>query len=186
VEEKRTPSWLLKLRLWWYDFAPVRWYHDLGTLYRRLKRAYKWAKNCIWTNWDFDAHSIFPLLEYKLKRIEHCLINGHAVQEDRDMKALRIAIKLAKRVSDSYHEEKLYDRHERKWGAHAPWKESWKENEDGTSTYVGRRLKVKSDQDKELETADLRSLWKKEEEWRSRDEKLLFAIIQKYYKVWWD
>jgi hypothetical protein len=185
-DDKKTPTWLLNLRLWWWDFAPVRWYYDVGTFIRRLKRAYKWTKNCIWTNWDFDAQTIFPLLEYKLKRIEFCLKNGHAVQEERDLKALRISIKLAKRVSDDYHEGKLYEWHERKWGGHTPWRESWEDQGDGSSRYVGRRVKVKTEQDREAEVADLRALWAKNDAWRSRDEKLLFSIIQKYYRVWWD
>jgi hypothetical protein len=114
------------------------------------------------------------------------LKNGHAVQKELDLKALRIAIKLAKRISDDYHEDKLYDWHERKWGELSSWEDSWKPQENGSSRYIGRRKKVKTEADRELEVVDLRKLWEKIEAWRSRDEKLMFAIIQKYYRVWWD
>ena len=176
-DEKPEPKWKINLRLWLYDFWPVKKFYRLMTLINRSKRALHWAK-FMWTNWDFDAHSIFPLLERKLLRIQNNLERGWAIQDPKDMKALRTAIKLAKRVSDEYHEEQLYKWHEKKWGN---YRNDWPLRNSKYS-----RQGVNSEEQAEAERADLHVLYDRITTWRGRDEKLLFAIIQKYYRVWWD
>jgi len=135
------PSWKLNLKLWWWDLPPIKAYHNLRVTISRLKRVYQWSK-FMWTNWDFDALSIYPLLEYKLKRVQFCLLNGHAVQDPKDLKALRIALKLAKRLSIDYHENKLYYRHERKWGELKTWFTPT-ERGDGSSYWNSTRANIK-------------------------------------------
>ncbi len=180
---KDEPTWKLKLRSWWYDFFLYRWYSNVDVFIRRFKRVVKWGR-FMWTNWDFDAATIFPLLERKLLRIQHCLINGHAIQEDKDLKALRVAIKLANRLSNDYHERKYYDWHERKWGDSVFW---FTDTEDKNyKRWNSRRTKVKTKEDEEQEVTDLRKIWEKSPKWEDRDVKWLFAIIAKYYRVWWD
>jgi hypothetical protein len=181
-EEKDEPTWKLKLRLWWYDFPPVKFVHDVEVFFRRLKRAIKWAQ-FMWTNWDFDAMTIWPLLERKLQRVQICLENGHAIQEPQHMKALKVALKLLNRLSNNYHETKLYDRHEKKWGEHITW---FTPAENNCSRWNSTRANIKNAADKEAELADLRVLWDKEPKWRERDEKRCLAIIQKYHRYWWD
>jgi hypothetical protein len=139
----------------------------------------------MWTNWDFDAQTIFPLLEHKLKRILLCLENGHAHQEPKDLKALKLAIKLAKRVSEDYHESKYYDWHEARWGELKTWFTPV-EGKKGYSQWNSTRAKIVTEQDKAQEREAHIGMWPKIEKWRRRDERLLFAIIQNYYRNWWD
>jgi hypothetical protein len=157
---------------------------DISTFFRRSKRLYHWSK-FMWTNWDFDSHSIFPLLEYKLKRLEHCLNNGHAIHEPKDLKALRIAIKLCKRISDEYHETKVYSWHERKWGELKTWFTPYDGDKDLFIMNFARP-KANTDQEKAEERADLMKRHEIIEPWLARDTRNLFNIVQKYYRAWWD
>lgn len=182
--QKDKAYWKYKLSEWWYAFWPVKWYYDLEVLISRSKRLYKWAK-FMWTNWDFDALTIYPLLEYKLKRVQHNLINGNAVHEVGDLKALKIALKLAKRLSNDHHENKYHEWHDKKWGKLKTWLTPMN---DGTGNYLynssrGRAVTI---EDKERERQDYLAMWENYGKWRKRDEKLFFAILQKYIPVWWD
>lgn len=184
-DKDNEPIWKLKLKEWWYDLPPVKWYYSLWVTYRRLKRVYRWSK-FMWTNWDFDALSIYPLLEYKLKRVQYCLEQGHAIQEDKDMKALRIVIKLANRLANDYHETKLYDRHEAKWGQLHTW---FTDCNDGTgcSQMHSKRPKAVTEEEQEKELEEFRNLFfALEPKWRGRDEKWFFEILRRHIRNLWD
>lgn len=69
-----------------------------------------------WLNYDFDANTVWQLLEFKLKRIYPVLLNGNAIQEKEDMDALLEAIALCKRLKEENYDEKYYTAHDEKWG----------------------------------------------------------------------
>lgn len=184
LKNDRDLTWKLNLKLWWWDFPPVRFIHSIRVTFRRLKRAYHWA-SFMWTNWDFDGATIYPLLEHKLKRVEHSLKNGYAEHEDRDMKALRAAIKLARRLSDEYHETKLYAWHERKWGELRVWTTPCEDRPEYFK-FNSTRPNIKNDTDKENERSDHMDIWAKEHKWRNRDEKWFYDILRIYVRKWWD
>jgi len=161
----------------------MRWWHDIETFFHRLKRLYKWNKECLWTNWDFDAATIFPLLKYKLERVQDDLVRGCALHEPEHLKALRIAIKLSSRVSDDYHETKLYAKHEAKWGE---IKTQRFPLEGGGSRVTFTRANADTEDKMRLCGDELLAILERAETWRERDERLLFEIIRKYYRYWWD
>lgn len=148
-------------------------FYNLETLLRRIIRLYHWSK-FMWTNWDFDAHSIYSLLNYKLKRLEYCLINGCAIQEKKDLKALKVAIKLSQRIYDEVHEDRLMEKHYKKWGILI----------DG----------IFHSKNKKLMTGEQNIQYRKEfiqyntlaQKLTDNDKKRLFAIITKYDNRWWD
>src|ERR1700678_2782740 len=92
-----------KLYLWWIDTKISKVYYDFMWKFIQkpifqIKRLYQWQTNVFKHDYDFDGHCLFAIIEYKLKRLEAVLKDGHVVQESVDMKALRLAIKLAGRL----------------------------------------------------------------------------------------
>ena len=91
-----------RLYLWWIETPMCNWWHSFTWFfekpYLQLKKLVGWQINVFRYDYDFDGYCLFAIIEYKLKRLQKCLFNGHAIQEDRNMKALRLAIKLAGRL----------------------------------------------------------------------------------------
>jgi hypothetical protein len=173
---------------WWYN-SPLSDYWHKFTLffkrpYRRAKKLYEWHKNVFSNDFDFDAHSIYAILEYKLKRIYPVLETGHAYQEDKDMQALRIAIKLAGRLKEDNYDMAEWDRHAKKWGELKTW---FTPIEGSTnSMWNSSRPNVKTPEDEEQERTEMRAGYERGAAAKLRDQRNLFAILTKYMAVWWD
>lgn len=154
-------------------------YYAIVRFFKRLHRAYKWVTECIWTNWDFDSHSIYSLLLYKLTQLQRELVNGYCVHNERDLKALRICIKLLKRLDDEYHTDRYSAWHDRKWG-----------ELDMQLTPARRatfsRSGIKSIDEAAQEKEECQKMYTKITAWINRDRMLLFKIMTKYMDQWWD
>ena len=66
----------------------------------------------LWKDEDWDADFIFPILEFKLKRLKKCLKNGYMVPEDAEktQKEIQRAIELARLIYIDDYCEKEYDK----------------------------------------------------------------------------
>ena len=159
---------------WWVESSLYRPYTDfmwkfIESPIFQVKRMYQWYVNVFRHDVDFDAMSLFAIIEYKLKRVERSLIDyGTAWQEPKDMKALRLAIKLAGRLKEDKYDsivQKLTDSNkEKKWGKNFIFDYS-KYSQSRAEFHV---LAL---------TADVRM--KREERW-------LYSILQNHLRVWWD
>jgi hypothetical protein len=172
-----------RIRDWWWETPVFEAYKKVKRFYYRLKKWIEW-RPILWENYDFDAHTIYQLLRYKLERIYRCLENGHAIQEERDMKALRLAIKLAKRLEAGNYEDSFYDRHDKKWGELKTWFEPIPGSTN--SYWRSSRPNAVTEQEKEQERKETRELYEAAQSKEAREKRWLFAIISKYDKVWWD
>jgi hypothetical protein len=164
-------------------YNDVRWFFVKP--YRQLKKIYGWYKNVFKNDYDFDGHCLYAIIEYKLRRVEKVLKNGHAIQEPKDMKALRIAIKLSKKLKEDKYDEKSYDRHEVVWGETRHWTNPTDKDGNYWRMYSSR-VKVKSKEDEEKEREDYWKSIQLQEKLRERDERNLYSILQKYLRSWWD
>jgi hypothetical protein len=179
-----------KLYMWWIQTSVSEYVYDFfykffKKPYRQLKKLYGWQVNVFWQDYDFDSHSIFIILEYKLKRIEKALIHGHAYQEPKDMKALKLAIKLAGRLREDKYEERGYDRIDAKWGESKHWFEPCNDG-SGNSTMHSSRSKVNTPEEKEQEMAYRRKQYELSDARRQKENRWLYAIMLKYMRSWWD
>jgi hypothetical protein len=171
-----------KFYLWWIETSLSRWYYDFtwkffGNPIFQVKRLYQWYVNVFRNDYDFDAHCLFAIIEYKLNRVEKSLLNGLAWQEDRDMKALKLAIKLAGRLKDDKYEEVAWARMDKKWGEiQIDWK----------AQPISSRSKVKTEEDNNLMWADRLKQYELSEKRKKRDERNLYVILHKYINKWWD
>jgi hypothetical protein len=179
-----------KLYLWWIDSAIGEWYYEFTHKYVtnpifQIKRLYQWYKNVFRNDYDFDFHCMFAIIEYKLKRIQKCLENGHAIQEDQDMHALALAIKLAGRLKDDKYEERSYDRMDKKWGEMKTWTTPCNDR-SGCSEWHSSRPNANTDEEKAQEMAYRREQYRLSEYRKKREERWMYAILQRHGRSWWD
>jgi hypothetical protein len=177
-----------KLYLWWIGTRFSRHYYHFtwkffGNPYFQVKRLVEWYLNVFRYDFDFDGHSLFAIIEFKLKRVKKVLENGHAYQEPKDMKALSLAIKLAGRLKDEHYESVGHARIVKKWGESKIWFEP---NEHGTSKMHSSRAGAPTP---ELEA----QCWEEtKEQYRladirmKREERWMYSILQNHLRSWWD
>jgi hypothetical protein len=190
-ESEKKKSWYhdSKFYGWWIETDLSDWVHDFNWKFIRnpiyqIKRLYQWYVNVFRFDYDFDGHCLFAIIEYKLKRIEKVLLNGHAIQEPQDMKALKLAIKLAGRLKDDNYDMVSYDRLKKKWGKSKTW--FGEPDKNGSREFRSRYEKVKTKEDEDQCRKDRFVLYKAADAKTKREEKWLYSILHKYLRVWWD
>lgn len=177
-----------KLYLWWIQTKLCKWYSDwtwkfFGRPWSLLKKSWDWYRNVWRFDFDFDGHSLFAILEYKLIRLQDCLVNGPAIQMPEDLKALKLAIKLAKRLKENKYEEVGHSRIEKKWGKSIV---TFKKLPDGNSQMNSRRSKAKGKKQQEQAWQESLEQYRLADIRMKREERILYAILHKYLRVWWD
>lgn len=178
-----------KIYLWWIDSRIGDAYYSVGWFFKnpylQIKKLIQWHRNVFHNDYDFDAHCLFGIISYKLRRVLKVLENGYALHDDRDMKALRLAIKLADRLQDDRYDIVQHERHANRWGEMKTW---FTPTNDGTgssywnSSYPNANTPEKQEQERtEFRTGMLTSYAR-----MKREEKWFYSILQKYMRVWWD
>lgn len=157
--------------------------------HERITRSWAFAKHG-WLSYDFDAHTIYPLLAFKLKRVKAALLVGHAIQEEEDMKALDEAITISERLSEDDYDWDYLREHDKKWGEiesdHIPNLDSngkvltytWLMTRKGT-TNVSPEVEAQ-------ETKEFRNCWEKGQTDRHNDVDRLGVLLRDYLPKWWD
>ncbi len=174
---------------WWQDSVVGDWLHSAGyALFRRpwktITKLYGWQTHVFKNDYDFDGHSMFAILEYKLQRIQKELINGHAVQEDEDLHALALAIKLAGRLKEDKYELVVHRRHDAKWGELITWMEPIP---NSTNKYWRcRREHAVTDDQKTQERAEAVAGYDAASKRMERETRWFYGILGKYQRRWWD
>lgn len=139
--------------------------------YRLLMHHLRWIKR-ITTVHDFVGPDMYKLIYYQLTDAEKAMKTGYVdwTESPECLKSLRIAIKLAKRISFDFHNLKAFDRYYNKW-SHVK-KEDFMEE-------LRRKRSAE-------EIADGNFWHESAERWEKRDMKLLHRIIEKYGDGWID
>ena len=160
--------------------SPFRY---IKRLYRRVKRGYKWAK-FMDTNYEWDALTLYNLIGFKLEEVQKCILEDpYHEHQPKDVKALRVAIKLTKRLHSDFYEERCYDRHERKWGKLLT--ESMPiENSHCISLKMWREFATTPEL-KEQERKECLDGLRNVEHFVNRDKTLLFNILKDNLSIWW-
>lgn len=147
-----------------------------------MKRSYEFAK-IGWNNYDFDHSYLYELMLFKLQRIEAALKNGYAEHDKSTLQSIRISIKLLKRITaNSYFY--FTDLHSKKWG---PLTYNFSEIENiNSSELIFTRKNALTEEQKQLEKNEFLKAYQKDAQQEMRDIRLLFDIMKKYSKTWWD
>lgn len=185
TDEKRS-----KLYGWWVETTISKYYYNFVRNFItnpifQVKRLLQWYWNVFRFDYDFDGHCLFAIIEYKLKRLQETLTNGHAIQEDQDMKALKLAIKLSGRLKEDKYDLVAYDRINKKYGESKIWFEDCNDG-SGNSYMRSSRPKANTDLEKEQERNYTREQYNSCEYKRTREERILYAVLLKYLRRWWD
>lgn len=179
-----------KLYSWWIQTDLYDWIHDMTYKFWRrpiqsIKKLYGWHVNVFKNDYDFDGHSLYAIIEYKLKRVLPALEDGHAIQEPKDLKALKLAIKLAGRLKDDNYSMRAWDRHGKKWGELKTWFTPC-EGKEGYSTWNSSRPKAVTEEEKEQERKEHLAGSLLSDKVMEREQKWLFDILRKHLRYWWD
>ncbi len=156
----------------------------------RTKRSFAYARFG-WHNYDFDFAYVYYLLEFKLKRLRHCLRTGLSVQEPEDMAALRELIKIVSRLGNGQYDDKYLKEHDKKWGKIETRTEPYSD-ENGKrlgSTWVSWRKKCPenaSKKVKERERKEFLACYSKGEQDRIKDVERMCEILIKNSPKFWD
>lgn len=173
-----------------YDFLKFNLYYTvtgfLGRYIERISRSLAFAK-IGWLSYDFDSVHLYDLMAFKLKRLRKCLENGHAIQEDSDMKALTEAAKLCTRLFNERYDDVFHRSHDKKWGKIRTWFERSSDAEDrGMNYFKSSRPNVASDEEKSQERKDFLECYDKGEKLRRKDIDRLAEILKDHAPSWWD
>jgi hypothetical protein len=155
----------------------------------RVKRslAYAWFG---WHNYDFDLSYAYRLFDFKLKRLYKCLENGHAIQEDEDMKALKELTKIVRRLGRRDYDNKYHRAHDRVWGKieseTIPNLDEKGEiiNYSWNSWRSGTKSANKKTKDKERR--QFRKCWENGEKDRIKDINRMAELLKLHGLKWWD
>lgn len=151
----------------------------------RISRSYAFAK-IGWLSYDFESLYIFELISFKLKRVESCLKNGHAIQEDEDMLALKEAIEICDRLFDEEYDSKYRELHTKKWGEQPDFTTEPTETPQYSRIVFKDRPNVKSEEDKKLEREEFLKTFENAEQDRRNDLDRLNYLFKEHLPKWWD
>jgi hypothetical protein len=167
-----------------YIYYPVDSF--ISRTHERASRSLAFAKHG-WMHYDFESAYLYDIMAFKMKRIYKCIKNGQAIQDDKDMKALKEAIAICERLFNGEYNYKYYKAHDKKWGkmntVHIP-----EYDENGNIKHYcweNSRPKAKTDKQKEKEVADLRQIYVNEEIDRKADIDRLAEILKNHEPSWW-
>jgi hypothetical protein len=191
---KALKNWKDRVETWWLFSKVGDFWHELvRRVHRpfwRAKLMYDWYVNVFKDDFDWDSGYLLKIIEYKLKLIKVALENGCAIHEEKDIKALSLAIKILQRMQDEHHSyfEKAHRDHDLKWGELITWTTpNYEANgEIKTYTWHSRRPNANTPEEIEQERLEYRKTWEIEEFLIRRDRRWLFGILSKYMDAWWD
>jgi hypothetical protein len=178
------------------DFKESSWLSDqldkitgpIRAFIRKLKRFVAYGMHG-YNTYDWDYGYLFEMLEFKLKRMQHEIINGHHTPDKATDQSLRLCLKLLKKLNGrDYHY--FMDIHNAKWGE-SEWvfhrhDEDGKEIENGCSRLEIIKPNANTPEEKAQERAEFSIAYKKDDAQQARDKRLLFRIMEKYHQCWWD
>lgn len=159
-------------------------------LKERIGRTLAFAR-IAWLHYDFDSAYMWHIMAFKLKRIEKCLINGHAIQEEADMAALRETIIICERLFSEDYDSKYHEAHNAKWGDLPEFgtEPSDVDNKGKVLTYrviFKDRPKVTNETEKEQERKEFLECFNKGEQDRLADMDRLAFLLKTHSRQWWD
>lgn len=156
-----------KFALWYWN-TPIykRIQKPLELFFYRVGVCFRWCRDVLWDKvYEFDSHGSFILLRYHLENIRRCIANGHHLDQGPELKQLRVAIKLLKRLENEFwYTDLLYKLMDRKGFKSRGYKQFRQNIYMQAFSECGKRCDAI----------------------KERDLKLFWLIFSKYYEGWWD
>ena len=149
-----------------------------------VKNLIRWFP-IIWQDRNWDQHFIYVILHKKLTLMEKGLRNGCHLYADKTADQVKICVLLLDRlIKDKYHEN-AFQRHEQKWGEAEFNFEDLKKDPELCRLLI-THPNVKTEEDEKQERKDFKNATDHTEEMIEQDLELLFKIMRKNIRGWWD
>lgn len=158
-------------------------YYSIKRFFTSIKRSYDFAK-IGWSNYDYDYAYLLDLMRFKLERIEKEILNGYGEPDKRTNQSIRICIKLLKKIA---HKDYQYftELHYAKWGDPELTSHTHPDSKGLYRVTIEHKNAV-TDEQKEQQKKEFLEAYKKDQKQEERDTRLLFAIMAKYHRRWWN
>lgn len=157
---------------------------EVSYWYERIKKNIRFYWNVLRFDYDFDSHGYLLMLNYKFKEVLKCIENDHAIQDPKDLKALRICIKLTQKLWDDDYEARTWRKIESQFGKLGHRFEDLNDGSD-CSRWISNYGGNESDEYREKVWAVRKPMYEIVEKCQQRDERNLYAIMLKYRRAWW-
>lgn len=158
-----------------------RCYFAVRQFFRSIRRSYDYAVFG-WGNYDWDYNYLIKLIRFKLERM-HKRLNAE-YETDKHIRSLRVALKLARRLEKEEY-TKAHDQHVRRWGE-ANWWDMRSATPEERSSGIAQIWTPKTvTPELEANRASYEKAIRDDDLAQERDQRWLFAIMDKYCKHWW-
>jgi hypothetical protein len=134
----------------------------------------------IWHDRDWDYYFLYELLKFKLERMENYLRkHGHSLDSEKDADSIQECVVILKRLINEDYVAEDWNRIHARWGEFEciPM-------EDGHSRLECTH--VKTDEDREKYSSDIKNCCEKEESLVQGDLNALFENMKLNIRRWWD
>jgi len=167
------------------DYIEDKYYDFIGffsSKYQMLQRMFFWGWKMRWS-WDFDSHTIYEMLHYKLDRLYNCHLKySHCVwnsdPNNNLMKKLKEASILAKRLSEDQYDIKAFEEADKKFKL-----KSWMEKIKDTSySRYYSTYEITPKRAELYRKARVKIYFKQKQYEKDR----LFKLLNQYIAIWWD
>jgi hypothetical protein len=156
--------------------------------FRKVKNVFRWLPT-IWKDEDYDDHFIVEILIKKLEHTRDFFLSDrtHIAKAEEVAAEIQEAIDRLHMTRDSweFYEQPAHDIIEEKWGK-SEFK--WIPTDDGTGPMYMEieHDNVKTPEDKEQYSEDLRAAMKTARKEYEKDKKQAYKFIAKHIDGWWD
>lgn len=174
----------------WEDFVDYLYdlYTDLLIVpYETTRRFFYWGWK-LKKNYSFDCNNTYYMIHLRLKKmIEYsekyssCLWNSNP--NTTQMRKLRIACELAKRLNDDYYWTHK-NKHEEKWGELQL--HFGKPDERRCRSLDFSRPNANTDKEKEQERKEYQIASDMDDQQKKDERKYFFKLLEKHLEGWWD
>jgi len=162
--------------------------YPVRRFFRKVKNVFRWLPT-IWKDEDYDYNFINEILIKKLEHTRDFFLSDrtHIAEAEKVAAEIQEAIDRLHMTRDSweFYEEPAHDAIEKKWGKS---KFNFIPTNDGTgSSYMEiEHENVKTDEDKEQYSKELREAMKQCRKDYMKDKKEAYKFIAKHIDGWWD
>ena len=152
-------------------------------IFDSIKNVIRWFP-IIWNDRDWDYYFLYIILHTKLSHMEKYIRkHGHHIGCERDADNIKVAVSLLDRLIKDDHLDNAMKQHREKWGR---MKFNFIDIDGNGSRLETTYGKAKTEEDRKKAEKEFRRCAKHSEYMLERDLDLLFKVMRKHIRHWWD
>lgn len=128
----------------------------------------------LWKDQDYDSYFLLKIMQYKMKRLRFCILNGYHAHADKVAKNIRVCELLLQRLMEDNYTSKKYEELLQKY-----------EISDFLSYLMGKEGRLTVEKKKAF-NRESRALHKLHTTLQQQDLELFCKLFKKHVFTWWD